>query len=372
MTAQTVNKKFNSVLIEISGKCQAQCPYCARADFQQRYSGETMSSAMFEKIINHIFDLDIFAKHVNSVGLFNWGEPFLNPQLNEILLLLKKKNLYAGISSNFIKKPQIETELLSVIRSVTFSISGFTQESYGRIHGASIEKVLKNFEDFYAKLRKYSPATFINIAWHRYKFNENEFWDAYRYFKRPGIYFAPTVAFFNNQNEFFNFSMGKLPENRLKEAEQDIHLSHLQQALESNKKKSASYRCFLHDQLVIDETGQMLLCCATHREFSALPVLGNVLTMSANEIWRKNQPNSFCKKCVSSGVPRYLNNIRKYDKRWPPNGGIDRLVLWYSHKHPVSWIRSNISSAMKKALPNGDRIVEKLKALEYKIVNKWQ
>ena len=145
---------------------------------------------MFEKIINHLLaEGFIDRSHAQAVFLYNWGEPFLNPEINHILEIVKKETLLAVISTNFIVSPEIDIENLKIIREIIFSLSGFTQKSYGKIHGASLQKVLRNFESFYTALRSHSPETLIFISWHRYAFNEDEFWDAYKYFDRPGVVF---------------------------------------------------------------------------------------------------------------------------------------------------------------------------------------
>lgn len=197
--------KVSGLFIEISGRCNAKCPYCARQRFNQRYSGKNMSPVLFGQILDHLLNIGLLHRdHTPTIGLFNWGEPFLNPEINDILKILKKKKLYAGVSSNFIVKPEIDKDNLPVISKVTFSLSGFSQDSYGKIHGASLNKVLDNFEDFYDKIRDYAPNTNLRIAWHRYTFNERELWEAYKYFDRPGIRFHPVIAYLNDLHEMLS------------------------------------------------------------------------------------------------------------------------------------------------------------------------
>ena len=121
--------KVSNIYIEISGRCNAKCPYCARQRFKQRYSGKNMSLVMFEKIINHLLaEGFIDRSHAQAVFLYNWGEPFLNPEINHILEIVKKETLLAVISTNFIVSPEIDIENLKIIREIIFSLSGFTQD----------------------------------------------------------------------------------------------------------------------------------------------------------------------------------------------------------------------------------------------------
>lgn len=362
-------QRASGVLIEISGRCNAKCPYCARQRFKQRYSGDNISPVLFEQIVEHLFKLEIFDKGNScAIGLFNWGEPFLNPGINAILQILRKKKLYADISSNFIIKPEIENENLPVISSIKFSLSGFSQESYNRIHGATLKSVLKKFDSFYKKIREHSPKTSITIAWHRYLFNEDEFWDAYRYFNRPGITFEPTVAYLNDLSEMMDFLKGRLPEERKKQAEKDLFLDHIRKGIDHCSTLSKNYHCPSWDSLVIDETGQLLLCCAVTR-FDSDYVSGNILEMSANDIWKIKSNNKLCSECVSSGIAPWLFNQGLYNRKpLPSGGGLGHLKLWFRNLC-IQYNRSARSKVGKMLLrlPNGMHLINALKSFEKRL-----
>ena len=342
--------------IEISGKCNAKCPYCARQRFEQRYSGKNMSPGLFEQILNRLFELELLDRdHVSTIKLYNWGEPFLNPEINEILGILKKNKLYADVSSNFIFKPEIDKDLLPVINGAIFSLSGFSQDSYGKIHGASLDKVLENFDDFYKKIRRFAPDTKISIAWHRYRFNESEFWQAYRYFDRPSIRFLPTVAYLNDLPEMLSFAQGRLSETRQRQAQSDLFLEHISQELAYYKQRSKHYRCFMRDQLVIDESGQLLLCCGMSA-FDQEHVLGNILEMSREDVFRKKSLDLICPICISSGLPRAIGSIGR--KPLPPGGKGGYIKLWlkFNLADPfLSYLYSKVGGIIKD-LPGGGKI----------------
>lgn len=354
-------QKTSTILIEISGVCNAKCPYCAQRRLRQgKHFGGIMSPILFEQILDHLFEIEILDKANTCIALFNWGEPFLNPEINTFLQILRMKKLCAGISSNFISVPDLDNECIPVIRGLTFSLSGFSQDSYGRIHGASLKRTLSNFENFYAKIRRYSPETYICIHWHRYLFNERELWNAYRYFNRPGIIFNPQVAYLNDLIEMMDFIRGELSEDRKKQAEKDIFLDFIREGVGHSKKKSKNYQCPAWNFLVIDETGQLLLCCGMTR-YDSDHVLGNILKMSAEEIWRSKFTDSFCNECLSSGLAQWAYNQRFRNKPLPSGGGLYRLKLWFQHDLK-SLVRSELGRMLRK-LPNGEKIIYIIKRL---------
>ena len=301
-----------------------------------------------------------------TINLYNWGEPFLNPDINDILRILQKHNLTCGVSSNFIKMPKVDIGTLPILSDVTLSLSGFSQDSYGKIHGASLKTVLGHFEDFYEQMRKYAPNININIAWHRYTFNELELWEAYKYFRRPGIRFNPTIAYLNDLPEMLIYAKGGLTEDRQRVAEKDLFLNYLSKGLAYHKKRSKHYHCFMWNYLVIDEIGQLLLCCGmTNNDLDH--ILGNVLEMSAEEVWQKKLSDSICKTCILSGVPRAIGPIG--NKPLPPGGKSSYFKLWYQLNLSNGFFRYVYSKVVIicRDLPGGEKIVRIIRMLRDKV-----
>jgi MoaA/NifB/PqqE/SkfB family radical SAM enzyme len=354
-------RKATTAYIEISDRCQGKCPYCLRYRTRRdNPPSEVMSANLFEQVIDRLFELEILDRTKSyTLPLFNWGEPLLNHEINAILKILKMRRLYANISSNFIAKPEIDMAFIPVISNFTLSLSGFSQTSYGRIHGLSLERVLKNFEEFYAKVRKYSPATKITIAWHRYTFNEHEFWAAYKYFHRTGVAFAPVVAYLNDGAEMMAFIKGVLPEDRRKRAEKDLFLEDISRMLAYHRENSKGYRCPAWNFIVLDATGQLLLCCSygTH---DSDHVFGSIFDLSAEEIWERKFSDQVCRDCISYGLARWgYNQGNGVNRRWPSGGGTSHIKLWSAHNLMTAKIRKFV-----KKIPYVEKTYRKLKGSE--------
>lgn len=362
-----MERRINAVGIEIAGMCNAKCPYCSQRRLERAKNfGKFISPELFEQILNHLLEVEIISElNPPPIQLYVWGEPFLHPQLNEILHILKKKKFLAQISTNFIKEPDIDDANLSALDSVTFSLSGFTQESYDKIHGASLDRVLKNFDNFYERIRQYSPKTAIYIAWHRYTFNEGEFWQAYKFFNRPGIDFSPALAYLVDLPEMMDFVGEKLSKDRCRQAESDLFLNDIRHNLEYCSKTSTNYHCPGLDLIIINEIGQLMICCCVTRGDSEY-ILGNILEMSAEEIWKAKFNNQLCIECTSSGLAKWFWNQRTYNKKpWPPGGGLGRLHLWSSNFKILYYggVRAKIGQLLRK-LPKGEKLINVFKSFE--------
>ncbi|MCK4828081.1 SPASM domain-containing protein, partial [bacterium] len=151
-------------------------------------------------------------------------------------------------------------------------------------------------------------------------------------------------------------------EDRKKQAEKDLFLNHIHKRIAYHKKKSKSYRCPAWDFLVIDETGQLLLCCGVTR-YDSDHVLGNILEMSAKEIWNSKSTDPLCNECLSSGLARWCYNQDIggfHDKSWPSGGGLHYLKLWSQCN--LGLLRRNLGRMVREFL-NGEKIIHMIKRL---------
>lgn len=317
------------VIIEVAGVCQATCPYCAQNSGKQRRKevagAAYMPADLFRQIITHLRQSVAFVKKVDRVYLYNWGEPFLCPAINEYLEILKENGLYAVISSNFQKVPVIRPENFPVINEVLFSLSGMTQDTYGRIHGGQIEKVLKNFEGFREQMRQYAPKSKLFMAWHRYRFNEHEFWQAYQYSKKQGVGFIPSVAFLNDLAELIQAASEKMPAARKADAERDLYFDHMVNSFHQYRDGGALYDCPAWDDIVVDEQGRLMICCGT----DAKTAVGTVLETTYEHMRQKKIDSALCKVCKTTGVAEWAHN-NHHDRNqlpWPSGGGMAALRL---------------------------------------------
>lgn len=352
------------VIIEIVGVCQAKCPYCAQNSGKDRRREKPMAfmaPELFRKIVSHLSQSESFIKRkVDRIYLYNWGEPFLAPSINEYLEILREHDLFAVISSNFQRVPEIKKENLPVINEVLFSLSGMTDETYGRIHGGPTRVVFDNFEAFWSDLKRYSPRSKVFMSWHRYTFNEHEFWKAYGYSRRQGIGFIPSVAFLNDLIELIQAAGGRLPADRKQDAQRDLFFDHMVDSIVQYQDGGSDYTCPAWDDVVVDETGRLLICCGT----DANSAVGNVFDTTYDEMRQRKIQSGLCKACKEKGVAEWAHN-NFHDRNqlpWPAGGGIDRLRL------KLTYNKLKVKSDIRHVLNNvvfGDAVLGIYRKLKY-------
>ncbi|MDR0822502.1 MAG: radical SAM protein [Endomicrobium sp.] len=300
------------IAIEISGICNAKCLYCCQGSGNHKAKNTFMIAEEFEKIIHRLLYLKLIKPAYNgNIGLFNWGEPFLNPQLNDILRILGSNNLKAGISSNFIKKPNITPENYKNIDSYSFSLCSLNPKEYERIYGAKLEMVMENFNEFVKNRNQYNPNLKIIINWLRYQFNENEFIKAKEYFMKKGAdEFADNMyAYINDGYAWIKYlNIGILEGYDIEQICADIDFKRLNFVL---GKAPANHYCSIKDMIVINESSELTLCCtitSKNQEYN----LGDIHKLSRLDIFRLKARSKICKQCEKAHLNYfYLNGYIK-------------------------------------------------------------
>lgn len=285
--------KVKDIRIEIAGICNAECPYCPAGKEKIR-SNSFMEVDFFKKIIEHLRKKGILECNP-VIGLMIRGEPFLHPNIDDILRFLYENGLKASISSNFIKIPNLSEKALKSINDLTFSLSGLTNNTYKRIYGVNVEKPLKNFDYFLSKVKKVNKDAFININWIKYKFNKSEFQTAKEYFEKKGVHFNPINASYIDYDKIV-----ELLENNINvdEIEKDIFIKEQLNRMKNASKHNLNlYFCDVFDDIFIDEYGNWVTCSYMNR-YNKFFVRGKYTDITKENIFNRVVDNPFCNKCL--------------------------------------------------------------------------
>jgi radical SAM protein with 4Fe4S-binding SPASM domain len=158
--------------LEPSSLCNLRCTLCPVTYGLDRSSG-LMNLKIFKEIIDTIGD------YLFMIVMFNWGEPFVNPAIYDMIAYAKKNNIGVISSSNahaFAKKENADKLIESGIDVIAVAIDGIKQETYERFRDTGcLETALEGVRNLVAaKHAMSSKIPLINLRFIPMKHNEHE------------------------------------------------------------------------------------------------------------------------------------------------------------------------------------------------------
>ncbi|MBK6832809.1 MAG: SPASM domain-containing protein [Bacteroidetes bacterium] len=159
------------VTIDPSSYCNLRCPAChTGTKHSEMIKPSILKLEDYKTIFNQVKD------YTFSIALYNWGEPFLNKEIFEIISYTKENNVGSTLHSNFnVFNEKMADELLrSGLTHIYMSIDGATQDVYNqyRIKG-NLEKVLYNIK-LLTEAKAKHKSIFPLITWKYLTFSHNE------------------------------------------------------------------------------------------------------------------------------------------------------------------------------------------------------
>lgn len=308
---------FKRISIDISGFCNAKCKWCVTGwkNRQQRYNEvRYMSYDLFVKVYGHLYQNQIIDRNT-EIMLYSWGEPFLNKDYIYIIEYLAEHGQIFAVSTNA-SKVQL-TNKIDTYKNCDvfiFSMPGFSQLSYDRIHGFNFEQIKKNIEEINRNLQESGFRGSGLLSFHVYKFNTHEIECAEQFAHSLNLKFNPYYPYFNGNSMTELYLEGKMEDGLKDEAEQELFLSHVEGLLQ---KRPMNYRCFLENILSIDCEGNLVLCCASDSGCKDY-MWESVFEITSYEQMKAKRQDMLrcdsCKKCRLLGIDYWMAKNPSYVK----------------------------------------------------------
>ncbi len=158
------------ITIDPGNICNLQCPGCHTGiKHPEMITPRMLRTENFKAIFDQVKD------HAFSVSLYNWGEPFLNKNLFDMVNYAHTANVGTTIHSNLnhFSGKMAEDCVKSGLTHVYLSIDGTTQENYEHYRaGGNIQNVLHNLELLIAAKKKYN-SIYPLVTWKFIAFGHN-------------------------------------------------------------------------------------------------------------------------------------------------------------------------------------------------------
>ncbi|MCK5180473.1 MAG: radical SAM protein [Candidatus Omnitrophica bacterium] len=159
-----------NLMIELTNRCTLRCPTCF--SHQDSRVKADMSLREFKGIIDENISL------IGSVSLYNYGEPFLNARLPEMILYAKKKGVsYIKVATNgmHLTGPKIKKILDSKLDYISISLDGATKSTYEVFRvGGQFKRIVSNMHDLVRARNALRSDLKIEIQFIIMRHNEHE------------------------------------------------------------------------------------------------------------------------------------------------------------------------------------------------------
>lgn len=294
---------FEIIQFDVSGICNAKCSWCISGRRNRECNnsgGGFMSPSLFRDVVQHLKKEGFIAPN-GWLALYMWGDPFLHPKIKEIMSIAHKENVWVGISTNGSKKVLFdEPGVLSNVRSIWFSMPGFSQDSYDKSHGFNFEKIKQNIvemtHNFY-EVGKLRPGGVVNI-FHMYQYNLLEMPAALNFAKSNHAAFWPYGAAINDPELCFSYLKKEWTYEMLDKASRELFLT-VYDKTACPSSMDAPHQC--NKQLYLDEYANAVVCCnGKHIK------LGSIFDMTPADYVRAKRENvdafALCEECNRLGA----------------------------------------------------------------------
>jgi MoaA/NifB/PqqE/SkfB family radical SAM enzyme len=265
--------------IDIGNFCNLKCPLCPTGTNQPGRKKTFMSFENYKIIFDKVKD------YAFVVNLYNWGEPFLNKDVFEIIKYTKKNKVGVLLSSNLnhMTPEMIEKIIKLKLDKMVVSIDGASQETYGQYRrGGDFNKVLKNLKEI-VKMKKKLNSDYPRIVWQYLisKKNEKDVEKAKKIAEKLGI----KINFlYMRVSQLIRKKGDKLNK---KLVDEWVSKNFEGTPLEASSTINALNACdYPFKYLFVNPEGTTAACCALYDEKTDF---GDLLNHSLKEVWNNKK-----------------------------------------------------------------------------------
>jgi radical SAM protein with 4Fe4S-binding SPASM domain len=176
--------------VEPANFCNLTCPLCLTTSITKSRTPTLLPFETFQRFIDECGD------YLLHLIFWNWGEPFLNPDLFRMITYAKARGIVVHTSTNGnvpMNEAQAEALVDSGLGSLVFAVDGATQKTYEKYRkGGRLDVVLANIEKIVrVRTLKGLASPVINMRFVVMKHNEAEIPQARKLAAKLGVnYFS--------------------------------------------------------------------------------------------------------------------------------------------------------------------------------------
>lgn len=276
--------KPTNAIFEMSSRCNLKCTLCNTGALKYEFPDVERGNMSFETFRA---GLDKLLPEVDSILLYNWGEPFLNKDLIKCIEYATRNGVETQMSTNMmLYTPKVGLALIRAgLTRLVVSSDGLTQQTYEKYRqGGNLEKVVANTRDLIAQKRIVgSSAPRITMQFIVFKHNEHERDTFKAFWEREGA-------------DDVNFIRMSYVSRQGRNLAQKLDFIPADPAFQPFHPYDQIKRCGeLYGQATIDWNGDWFTCCfpSGMKEYK----LGNLVTDDFWSVWN-GEKYRYCRRVV--------------------------------------------------------------------------
>ncbi len=298
--------------IEPTNMCNLSCPLCPRGMELLNRKQMHMRYKDFKIIVD---DMD---EYILLIKLFDKGEPFLNPELPDMIQYASERGIKTVTSTNahfLLNNKYVSRILKSGLSALIISIDSLKKDIYEKYRiGGSLDKALLGLKNVIRLKRELKVNTLINLRMLANRYNETEIKDMIKFSRSVGVDIF-SVKNLNPSCGLSDFDKEFIPNNPIYRRYK-YKKNTFERIQENSYCDKIWYTCEIHSN------GDVVPCC---EDYNGELKFGNVYEKPLSEIWNsqttydlrkrlflRKDSNSICKKCYTSFKHSNLGSIIEY------------------------------------------------------------
>ena len=243
---------------------------------------------------------------VTHVSLYNWGEPFLHPELNKIINYLHDNGIAAAVSSNLsiASGEQIKKVIRSSPEYLKVSLSGYYPDVYDTTHaGGDINLVKSNLYRIRYFIDKFGVDTLVDVNYHLYLNNNGKNLKKMQELCRELDFSLSTVnSLVMPLERVMDYCDGK-EDIKTKELNKILPVT-IDEGISVVSDFKSNTCTFKDNQININYDLTVPVCCTVFDREDTI-VSKNYLETTISDINSGKKRIKLCKKCMNIGLPAY-------------------------------------------------------------------
>lgn len=284
----TIKNKPTYAIFEMSNRCNLHCSLCNTGAMRPHFPGVERGTMRFETFKA---GLDKLLPEIESILLYNWGEPLLNNDLFRCIEYAKGYHVRTQLSTNMMLYTE-ETGLhliQSGLDKLIVSCDGLDQATYQKYRsGGDLAKVVTSVENIILQKRRMRTLhPHIEMQCIVFAFNEHQMQPYEQFWLSKGV---DTVNFIK-MSYMSSYGRAKAQNNGYIPSHQDFQPHFPYGAMKSCSEP--------YNHVTIDWNGDWYTCCfpSGMREYR----IGNIVTDDFWEIWN-GEKYRYCRALLKNQI----------------------------------------------------------------------